>query len=127
MDPLRFLKETLHLITHHHSAGLDILRAPGAHAPPTYPRDMDPDIARCRICGLRYEDDLPWGPDGQVSSFNICDCCGVTFGYEDGIPAAARKYRAAWVTGGALWSYPKAQPVGWDLQEQLRHVPSTYQ
>lgn len=55
---------------------------------------------RCRVCGLR-QGSPPWGEDGKTPSFEICDCCGVEFGYEDASPKAAEAYRQAWLARGA--------------------------
>lgn len=36
----------------------------------------------CRVCGLlQYQP--PWGKDGYTPGFEICDCCGIEFSYED--------------------------------------------
>ena len=34
----------------------------------------------CRVCG-KVQDDPTWGEDGKTPTFDICDCCGVQFGY----------------------------------------------
>lgn len=36
----------------------------------------------CRVCGAKQLEP-PWGNDGLTPSYEICDCCGVEFGYED--------------------------------------------
>lgn len=72
----------------------------------------------CRVCGLR-QDSRPWGEDGKTPSFEVCDCCGVEFGYEDSSPKAADAYRQAWLARGAPWFHDAAKPPGWALEKQL--------
>lgn len=52
---------------------------------------------QCKVCGFNYEDFYPWGEDGKSASFEICDCCGVTFGYEDATEESILKYRKTWL------------------------------
>lgn len=73
----------------------------------------------CRVCGLQQAEP-PWGRDGRSPTFDICDCCGTEFGYEDVTPAAARTARGRWLAGGARWWVPARKPVGWDVAKQLR-------
>ena len=80
---------------------------------------------RCRICGLQL-DDPPWGEDGQTPDFTFCPCCGVEFGYQDASIKGIRAYRQSWINAGATWQDPKAKPLGWDLDEQLGHIPADY-
>ncbi|UYZ63572.1 hypothetical protein [Hymenobacter weizhouensis] len=80
----------------------------------------------CRICGLDY-DTSPWGPDERTPDYTICDCCGVSFGYEDYTPAAARQFRVEWLRRGAPWFCPRQRPADWDLAGQLAQVPPAYQ
>lgn len=54
----------------------------------------------CRVCGLKQED-APWVKHGDTPSFEICDCCGVEFGYEDRINKSIQKYRENWLNNGA--------------------------
>lgn len=63
----------------------------------------------CRVCGAE-QFFLPWGADGKTPSFEICDCCGVEFGYEDSTQAVVEHYRAQWVASGAKWFNAKKQP-----------------
>ena len=75
----------------------------------------------CRICGL-IQDEPPWGDDNNTPTFNICDCCGVEFGYEDTKYDAVVRYRAKWIAGGAKWAYPKYRPPEWSLEDQLKDI-----
>jgi hypothetical protein len=79
----------------------------------------------CRICGLLQEDP-PWGEDDKTPSFEICACCGVEFGYEDINFVSIRNYRARWLEEGAEWFDVKAKPMEWNLEEQLKNIPSEF-
>ena len=35
----------------------------------------------CRVCGAE-QPEAPWGDDGETPTYDICNCCGVEFGYE---------------------------------------------
>ncbi|MFO0575564.1 MAG: hypothetical protein U1A78_16335 [Polyangia bacterium] len=78
----------------------------------------------CRVCGLRQKSQ-PWGMDGKTPSFEICDCCGVEFGYEDASPQAAEAYRRSWLARGAPWFHEAAKPSSWDLEKQLAFIGTT--
>lgn len=86
---------------------------------------MRNDDFACRVCGL-IQAEAPWGDDGQSPTFEICDCCGTEFGYEDATVAAAIRARALWLEKGAPWSDPKAMPNGWNLETQLAQIPPAY-
>jgi hypothetical protein len=79
----------------------------------------------CRVCGLIL-DEPPWGKDGETPSFDICLCCGVEFGYEDSLLKGIRTYRESWLSNGAKWCYSKSKPTEWDLNEQLKNIPSEF-
>jgi hypothetical protein len=83
------------------------------------------DMHRCRVCGL-YLDDPPWGSDGHTPLYDFCPCCGVEFGYQDATPAGARKFRDAWLAGGANWDQSERRPEHWDAKDQLAHVPEGF-
>ena len=87
--------------------------------------DFNKEILYCRVCGLKYEEP-PWGIDDKTPSFEICECCGVEFGYEDGTVTAAKRYRKKWISSGAEWFNRKFQPRDWDLKQQLANVPQAY-
>ncbi|CDX15842.1 conserved hypothetical protein [Mesorhizobium sp. ORS 3359] len=88
---------------------------------------MTEDKFKCRVCGLSQFPDLPWGEDGQQPSFNICDCCGVEFGYgDDGLQACLR-LRRHWIeVEYCHWSSPKDRPADWDMPAQVRGIPARY-
>lgn len=80
---------------------------------------------RCRVCGYKSADP-PWGADGKTPLYDFCTCCGVEHGYQDSSPNGARNYRAEWISAGTKWEEPDAKPEGWDLAEQLRHIPPDF-
>lgn len=79
----------------------------------------------CRVCGAELLD-ASWGDDGESPTFDICDCCGVEFGYEDSTLHGIKKYRAKWLGGGAKWNHKKSEPEKWSVEEQLSHIPEKY-
>jgi hypothetical protein len=82
----------------------------------------------CRVCGAP-SDELPWGEDGNTPSFNICNCCGVEFGYEDCNLSSIRIYRNQWVSKGYPWYHKKLKPYKWDLLkavQQLNNIPKDF-
>jgi hypothetical protein len=79
----------------------------------------------CRICGL-LQDEPPWGADGQYATFNICDCCGAEFGYEDTLLIAIRNHRSKWERDGYKWFCPKEKPENWDPHAQMTQIPKHY-
>jgi len=85
------------------------------------------DKFKCRVCGLRQFPDLPWGEDGRQPSYNICDCCGVEFGYgDDGLQNCLR-LRRRWVeVENCRWFSPKLCPRDWNLPAQIRAVPAAF-
>jgi hypothetical protein len=56
----------------------------------------------CRVCGLAT-DERPWGEDGNRPTYEICQCCGVEFGYGDGSLQDIINYREQWLRDGAKW------------------------
>jgi hypothetical protein len=87
---------------------------------------MPAELNTCRVCGLRYDDFLPWGDDGKTASFEMCICCGVEFGYEDGSPESARDFRQLWIDAGCQWSSKSQQPANWNLDDQLANIPHRF-
>ncbi len=79
----------------------------------------------CRVCGYLHSD-FVWGATDTDPSWEICDCCGITFGYEDCSRESASAARHRWLSGGAVWFSPRARPTDWDLQSQLAKVPVAY-
>ena len=83
------------------------------------------DLYICRICGSEQVD-APWGDDGESPTYEICDCCGVEFGYEDSTLQGIKKYRTKWLEDGAKWHSKKSEPENWSVVEQLSHIPEKY-
>ena len=52
---------------------------------------MGNDKKVCKVCGLYYPVFYPWGESGDIPSHDICDCCGIEFGYEDNNVESAKK------------------------------------
>jgi hypothetical protein len=70
------------------------------------------DFFLCRICGLR-QDEMPWGADGKTPTYQICDCCGVEFGYEDCTVQSIENFRKSWLERGAKWFRESQKPEDW--------------
>lgn len=79
----------------------------------------------CRICGLIHTF-CPWGEDNLTASFEICDCCGVEFGYEDCNIIAVKNYRQEWLDKGAQWFHKEYEPSDWSLDKQLMNIPNKW-
>ena len=79
----------------------------------------------CKVCGL-FLDEPPWGDDGKTPSFEICDCCGVEFGYEDATIESIKRFRDKWIKSGAKWFNAKKKPDAWSLEEQFKNVAKEY-
>ena len=73
-------------------------------------------IEYCPVCG--------WGPfvvpyesvEDLRSSFDICDCCGCEYGYDDN-----QAFYENWLSEGCTWFEPKAKPEGWLLDSQIKY------
>ncbi len=83
------------------------------------------DVNICRVCGL-WHDEPPWGEEGDTPTFNICECCGTEFGYEDATLKAIVASRTRWLSSGAKWHIPKFKPENWSVEEQLQQIPSNF-
>jgi len=79
----------------------------------------------CRVCGL-VQGTQPWGADGRTPAYEICDCCGVEFGYEDSSRAPVFAFRASWIDSGYRWFNPKVRPKNWRPDEQIAQVPPAF-
>lgn len=82
------------------------------------------DLA-CRVCGRTYPTP-PWGSDGRSPTFEICECCGVEWGYGDATPVAVARFRAAWEAAGRPWFCPSARPTDWDAAAQYANIPEAH-
>ncbi len=79
----------------------------------------------CRVCGLT-QDAPPWGSDGKTPLFEVCDCCNVEFGYEDGSIESVRRFRHQWLSNGGDWT-GKNRPENWNRDEQFEGIPFEFQ
>jgi hypothetical protein len=77
----------------------------------------------CHVCGLERGDVAPWGPDGLCPTYEICECCGVEYGYEDCLPSGVVAARERWAAAGFQWRTPKLRPPAWNAAEQLNRLP----
>ena len=94
--------------------------------------DSDKSTHYCRVCGLFQDKDFqgndyfPWGKDGNSPSFDICECCGVEFGYGDCFLEDVKAFREEWLKKGNPWRCPEYQPENWSLEEQLKNIPKKF-
>lgn len=79
----------------------------------------------CRVCGY-LQDDPPWGENGNCPNYDICDCCGVEFGYEDCNLTSILTFRNQWLKNGAKWKNFKYKPINWSLEEQIKNIPKEF-
>jgi len=76
----------------------------------------------CPVCGYPNLDEPSYDKTGYPS-YNICDCCGFEFGFDDtnnGI--AFDNYRKKWIKEGASWFSEHKKPPHWNLEEQLKNL-----
>lgn len=76
----------------------------------------------CPVCGYPELDEPPRGIDGKIPSFDICDCCGIEFGYEDTSESNILKYRQKWIDSGGEWFCKDLKPTNWNMKEQLKNI-----
>ena len=79
----------------------------------------------CRVCGY-YNDDLPWGKDGNCPTYEICPCCGVEFGNEDCTKESTKQYREKWINDGTKWFELEEKPQNWNKEEQFINIPQEF-
>lgn len=75
----------------------------------------------CPVCGYSELTEPPRNEFGGPS-FEICDCCGVQFGYEDISEESILNYRDKWIKCGCKWFSQENIPLGWSLEEQLKNI-----
>ncbi|WP_132313659.1 hypothetical protein [Paenibacillus sp. BK033] len=76
----------------------------------------------CPICGYEELTQAPYDTDGN-ESFEICDCCGFEFGFDDVHDGHTfETYRNKWISAGATWFYKQSEPEIWDLNQQLKNI-----
>ncbi len=63
----------------------------------------------CPVCGHLLKEP-PYDPDGNPS-YEICDCCGFQFGFDDQSEGwTFEVYRASWLKTGAFWFSERDKP-----------------
>ena len=73
-------------------------------------------ICNCPICG--YGPFLEYAsPEELRCSYEICDCCGCEYGYDDRVA-----HYEQWVAKGCPWFNSTARPPNWSLKGQLAHI-----
>ena len=73
----------------------------------------------CPVCGYPDLEEPAYDELGN-SSFEICPCCAVEFGYQDA-NTSHRELRRHWIEAGMPWQHKSPpQPEGWNPIEQLR-------
>ncbi|ENJ9654231.1 hypothetical protein CF065_07910 [Clostridium sporogenes] len=76
----------------------------------------------CHVCGYPNLEEPPWVMNGKIPSHNICDCCGVEFGYEDCTKESIKRFRCEWIKKGCKWFSGELKPDNWNYQEQLQNI-----
>ena len=75
----------------------------------------------CPVCGYHG---LTRDPVGPVDTFEICECCGFEFGFDDkDLKYTYHEYRLMWLAGGAKWFSSAARPASWSLERQIASLP----
>jgi len=79
----------------------------------------------CRVCGLKqlYPQ---YGQAGDSPTYEICDCCGVEFGYEDMTVHSVKEYRKKWLETGSVWFCIDQKPVNWSWEKQKKFIPLAF-
>lgn len=72
-------------------------------------------INHCPVCGFKTDEKYPSIADIRLS-YDICDCCGCEFGYDDNAT-----YYDDWVKNGCEWFSPKSKPKDWCLEDQIHN------
>lgn len=79
----------------------------------------------CPVCGYNGLEEVPYDNDGNPS-YEICDCCGYEFGFDDGSEGVSfEQYRRKWLDEGADWFNISLKPEKWDLKKQLLRIDIT--
>ncbi len=70
----------------------------------------------CPCCGFPDLDEPPYY-DGNIPSHNICECCGIEFGYEN-----TASYRKKWIENGCNWFSTEFKPLNWSFETQIKNI-----
>jgi len=75
----------------------------------------------CPVCGYGGLKEAPYNQN--ISSYEICPCCGFEFGFDGGNrPEEFIAFRKRWLDNGAKWFLPRLKPKDWNLYEQLERI-----
>lgn len=74
----------------------------------------------CTTCGYDQLEEPPRENGGP--SFEICECCGVEFGYQDCTPESNNNFRCLWKKSDYQWHVPERKPKNWDINKQLKNI-----
>lgn len=78
----------------------------------------------CRICGLDHGEEGVRMSSG-MPTFNICECCGTEFGYDD--LNNWSQYRKYWLYElKCKWMDETYKPANWSLCTQLLNIPEKF-
>lgn len=76
---------------------------------------------KCPVCGYPDLEEPPRDGNGRPS-FDICDCCGIEFGYEDCTEENIIKYRKKWIESDGEWFSKDSKPNNWNMEQQLKNI-----
>ncbi len=79
----------------------------------------------CRVCGLDNGEEGVRDKYGY-STFFICDCCGIEFGYGDETKDDCISARTNWLAQKMEWWNKKKKSSDWNADEQLKNIPKAY-
>jgi len=79
----------------------------------------------CPICGYDELEKIPYY-GGDCPSYEICECCGFEYGFDDGSEGHTfTTYRRKWILEGAEWFVSNSKSNNWDLEKQLANINLT--
>jgi len=78
--------------------------------------DNSTPITHCPICGADTLEQPFESAIAVLVSFEICDCCGCQYGYDDD-----EKYYHNWLSNGSKWFEPEMKPTDWSLDQQIKY------
>lgn len=80
----------------------------------------------CPVCGFELGFKA-W--DEELPSDEICECCGIQFGYTDHAAGDRNlraqvhaEWREEWIRAGQPWRGVQSPPPGWNPQSQLEQL-----
>ena len=70
-------------------------------------------INHCPVCGFNSDESYNSVTELRCS-YDICNCCGCEFGYDDTI-----QFYDNWVSAGCIWFNSKVKPADWSIESQI--------